>query len=173
VLVLLLLVLPVLEIWLLVQIGARIGLWPTLGMLIATAILGAQLARAEGVRVLEKVQRALAEGRPPEQELMGGLLVFVGGLLLVVPGVITDVGGVLLLLPPTRALVARLLRRRWERALRRGSVVVNARGMGDQPVMPWMRRDLDDEIIDVEAEPVDKPTATPDPAKKLPGPDQE
>jgi UPF0716 protein FxsA len=151
VLPLLLLLLPIAEIWLLVQIGARIGVLPTLIMLIATAMIGFRLARAEGLRVLEKVQRSLQEGRPPEQELMATFLVFVGGVLLIVPGVITDVAGVLLLLPPTRAVIARLLRRRWEKAVRAGRMVVEVHGSG-----PRRHDPLDDEIIDVDAEPVDR-----------------
>jgi UPF0716 protein FxsA len=149
VLVLLALVLPFVELWILVQIAHRIGTLPTLGFLVATAIIGVQLARAEGLRVLSRVQTSLAERRAPEGELASALLVFVGGVLLVVPGVITDVAGILLLLPPSRAVIARLLRRRWEAALRAGRVVVV------QGASPRERRDLDDEIIDVEAEPVD------------------
>jgi len=154
---LLVLLVPVVEIWLLVQIGHQIGVWPTLGMLVVTAILGFQLARAEGLRVLREVQTALAVGKPPERELIGTFLVFVGGMLLVFPGVLTDAAGVLLLLPPTRALVVRLLRRRWEGALRSGRVVVDLHGMGapDRDGRGG-RDDLDDEIIDVEARPVDK-----------------
>ena len=155
----LLLLLPIVEIWLLVQIGHHIGVLPTLGMLIATAIIGVQLARAEGLRVLQRLQLQLAERRAPEHELIGAFLVFLGGVLLVVPGVITDVAGILLLLPPTRALIARLLRRRWERAIRAGLVVV-VQGA------PRERRDLDDEIIDVEAEPVDHERLPPPPKKE-------
>src|SRR5262245_9384767 len=116
-------------------------------MLIVTAILGVQLARAEGLRVLQKVQASFALGRAPERELVSGLLVFVGGLLLVLPGVISDAMGVLLLLPPTRALIVRLLRRRWEAAIRSGRVVVGVHGMGGPGRRE--RADLDDEIIDV------------------------
>ena len=147
---LLALLLPVVEIWLLVQIGHHIGVWPTLAMLVGTAIIGAKLAQAEGLRVLGQLQRALAEQRAPEKELIGAFLVFVGGLLLVLPGVISDVLGVLLLLPPTRALAARILRRRWEKAIRAGRVIIDVHGA------PRGRRDLDDEIIDVDAEPVER-----------------
>jgi UPF0716 protein FxsA len=155
VLVLLFLVLPVVDIWLLVQIGHRIGFWPTFAMLVVTAIIGVQLAKAEGLRVLQKVQRAFAEGHAPERELVSGLLVFVGGALLVVPGLISDALGIVLLVPPTRALVARLLRRRWANAIAAGRIVVDVAGMGG-PVRRE-RDDLDDEIIDVEAESVDNP----------------
>ncbi len=150
--VLLFLVLPIVEIWLLVEIGHQIGVWPTLALLLGTAILGAQLARAEGLRVLRQLQLALAERRAPEGALISTFLVFAGGVLLVVPGVLTDAAGVLLLFPPTRALVARLLRRRWERALGAGRVVVDLGGFGAGPAR-YGRTDLDD-IIDVEAEPV-------------------
>jgi UPF0716 protein FxsA len=95
------------------------------------------------------VQAALAEGKPPERELMSGFLVFVGGLLLILPGVISDAIGVLLLLPPTRAVVARILRKRWDRAVRAGRVVVVDSRRPERP-------DLDD-VIDVEAEPVERP----------------
>ena len=156
---LLVVLLPIVEIWLLVQIGQHIGFWPTIGMLLATAVIGAQLAKAEGMRVLRQVQAALAEGKPPERELMSGFLVFVGGLLLILPGVISDAIGVLLLLPPTRAVVARLLRRRWDRAVRAGRVVVVDPRRPERP-------DLDD-VIDVEAEPVERdPRQLPDKTDK-------
>ena len=160
-LVLLLLVLPILEIWLLWLIGRHIGFWPTFGMLLATAVIGFQLAKAEGLRVMQRLQRTLAERRAPEAELIGAFLVFVGGVLLVVPGVISDVVGILLLLPLTRALVARLLRRRWENAIRAGRVVVEVHGGPRRG-----RSDLDDEIIDVEAEPVDHEKLPPPPEKE-------
>ncbi len=165
-LVLLLLLLPVFDLWLLIQIGRHIGFLPTIGMLIATALIGVQLARAEGLRVLHKVQLALAERRAPEQELIAAFLVFLGGVLLVVPGVISDAVGILLLFPPSRGLIARLLRRRWEKAIRAGRMVVEVHG-GAGPG-GRERPDLDDEIIDVEAEPVESPDRA-----KLPPPKKE
>jgi UPF0716 protein FxsA len=115
---------PLLDLWLLVQLGGRVGALPTLLAVLATGLLGAVLAKREGRRVLEGYRRALAEGRAPEEGLLGGALVLAGGVLLVSPGVLTDVAGLLLLLPPTRALAARALRRRLEAGVRSGRVAV-------------------------------------------------
>src|SRR5262245_53505134 len=101
---LLILAFPIVEIWLLIQIGGRIGFWPTVAFVVGVGIVGGMLARAEGARVVRAMQTALREGRAPEEGLIGGFLVLVGGVLLVLPGVLSDVAGLLLLFPPTRKL---------------------------------------------------------------------
>lgn len=102
--------LPFLELALLIAIGQRIGFWPTLAMTVAAGVLGAALAKSQGRRVLGEWQRALAQGRAPEEGIIGGLLVLVGAVLLVTPGVLSDFVGFFMLLPPTRRLMARVLR---------------------------------------------------------------
>lgn len=98
--------LPLLDLWVLLHIGRALGLWSTVALVLATGLAGAWLAKAEGLRVLRDWQRALAEGRLPDEGVLSGALVLAGGLLLVTPGVITDALGLVLLFPPTRRLAA-------------------------------------------------------------------
>ncbi len=122
-------VVPLVELYLLLWVGRLVGFWPTVGIVLATGLLGAALAKHEGVRVLMRWQSALAEGRVPEEGLLDGVLVFVGGLFLITPGVLTDAFGLLMLIPPTRRFMARLLRSRAEKAVRSGTLhVVTVQG---------------------------------------------
>ena len=101
-LILLFTIVPILELALLIQTGRWIGLWPTLGLVISTGIIGAALASREGLRAWRSVQRDLWEGRVPTRSVLDGLSVFVGGALLLTPGLMTDALGFALLLRPTR-----------------------------------------------------------------------
>lgn len=113
-------IIPLVELYLLLAIGREIGFWPTVGIVLATGLVGAFLAKKEGLRVLRRWQQSLARGQMPEEGLVGGVLVLVGGVLLVSPGVLTDVAGLFLLFPPTRRLVAAQVRRRLERGIAEG-----------------------------------------------------
>jgi UPF0716 protein FxsA len=110
------LLLPIAELYVIIQIGQAIGLVPTLALLVVDALLGAALARSQGRAAWERFNRALAAGRVPARETFDGAMIILGGALLLTPGFITDVFGLALLIPPTRALirrgVARLARRR-------------------------------------------------------------
>jgi len=126
---------PLVELYLLIWIGGRVGFWPTVALVAFTGLLGASLARAEGMRVLTEWQTSLARGELPPEGVLGGVLVLVGGVLLVTPGVLTDVAGLLLLLPPTRRAMIAVVRRHLERQIREGHVrVVSFRtGPGGPP----------------------------------------
>ncbi|MFI7127007.1 FxsA family protein [Nonomuraea sp. NPDC050153] len=102
------LVVPVLEIWLLIQVGSVIGGPATVALLIADSLLGAWLVRREGRRAWRALQEALGSGRMPDRELADGGLVLVGGALLLTPGFFTDVLGFVCILPFTRPLMRRL-----------------------------------------------------------------
>ncbi|MEV4178533.1 MULTISPECIES: FxsA family protein [unclassified Nonomuraea] len=102
------LVVPVLEIWLLIQVGSVIGGPATIALLIADSLLGAWLVRREGRRAWRALQEALQSGRMPDRELADGGLILVGGALLLTPGFFTDVFGFLCVLPFTRPLMRRL-----------------------------------------------------------------
>lgn len=104
-------IVPVVELFLLIQIGRRIGAVPTVALVLLTGLVGAALARREGLATLARWRSALSQGRIPEEGLVGGALVLVGGVLLVTPGVITDVVGLALLFGPTRRRIAPLVRR--------------------------------------------------------------
>ncbi|HET9449254.1 MAG TPA: FxsA family protein [Aggregicoccus sp.] len=110
-LLLLLVLLPLAELYLLLRLGERLGALPVLGLLLLSAVLGLLLARSEGARVLRQVQAALARGQMPDEAMASGALVVVGGALLVLPGVISDAVGLVLLVPPSRRWVAGRLRR--------------------------------------------------------------
>lgn len=130
-LLLLFVLVPVVELILLVQLGRVVGLWPTVGLVLLTGFVGAGLARAEGLRVLAAFQGQLASGRLPGQALFDGISVLVGGALLLTPGVLTDLVGFALLFPPSRRWLQRLVRRRLERGIERGTLrVVSLGGFG-------------------------------------------
>lgn len=111
-LILLFTVLPLAELSLLLRIGGWLGAGPTVGLVIVTGVVGAWLARREGIRTWGRVQAELAAGHMPGEELLHALLVFVAGLVLVTPGVLTDAAGLLLLVRPAREAIVRRLRKR-------------------------------------------------------------
>lgn len=109
-LALLFVIVPVLELILLLQMGRWVGFWPTLGLVITTGLVGAVLARMEGLRVVLGARRELLSGRMPTDALLGGICVLIGGALLLTPGILTDLLGFSLLLPPSRRLWMKRLR---------------------------------------------------------------
>jgi len=110
-LVLLFIVVPIAEIYVIIQVGQAIGVLWTILLLIADSIIGARLLSWQGRRAWLRFQEALAEGRIPHREVMDGVLIIVGGAFLLAPGFITDVIGLVLLIPPSRSLVRRVLTR--------------------------------------------------------------
>ena len=167
-LLLLFIVVPFVELYLLMWVAGHVGFWSTVGIVMLTGVVGAAMARAEGLRVFTTWQRALSEGRLPEDGVVSGLLVLVGGVLLVTPGVLTDGVGFLLLFPATRRVVAAVLTARLERAIANGSIhVVQGQPMGSPFVHmegPFgapretgrSGRPLGGDVIDVEGEVVDE-----------------
>jgi UPF0716 protein FxsA len=111
-LLLLFIVVPIVELYVILQVGQAIGVLPTIALLIADSILGSVLMRSQGRAAWRRFNAALAEGRVPHREVLDGVLVIFGGALLLTPGFATDVLGVLLLLPPTRAVIRGVLVRR-------------------------------------------------------------
>jgi UPF0716 protein FxsA len=110
ILVALFIVVPIVELYVIIQIGSLIGVWPTIALLLADAVLGSLLLRHQGRGAWRRFNQALAERRFPGREVADGLLIAVGGTLLLTPGFVTDILGAIFLIPPTRALVRRLLR---------------------------------------------------------------
>ncbi len=108
-LILIFIVVPIAELYVIIRVGELIGVVPTLLILLADALLGSLLLRQQGRAAWRRFNLALAERRFPGQEVADGLLITIGGTLLVTPGFISDVFGLILLIPPTRALVRRLL----------------------------------------------------------------
>jgi UPF0716 protein FxsA len=113
VLALVFIVVPLVEIYVIVQVGQAIGALNTIGLLLLFSIVGAWLARHEGFVVIQRVRQRLDRNEMPGRELIDGLLVLSGGVLLIVPGFVTDAFGLLLLFPPTRVLARHFLQRRF------------------------------------------------------------
>jgi UPF0716 protein FxsA len=104
-------VVPLVEIYVIIQVGHAIGPWPTVLLLLLDSILGSWLIRHEGGRAWRALRDALDSGRMPATELADGALILIGGTLMLAPGFVTDAFGVLLILPVTRPLFRRLLTR--------------------------------------------------------------
>jgi UPF0716 protein FxsA len=109
-LVLLFILVPIAEIYVIIQVGQAIGPWWTIALLIADSILGSMLMRSQGKAAWRRFNAAIAEGRPPAREVLDGVLVIFGGAFLLTPGFISDIFGLIFLIPPTRALGAALHR---------------------------------------------------------------
>jgi UPF0716 protein FxsA len=114
-LVALFVIVPLAELYVILQVGEAIGAVWTILLLAADSVLGSLLLRSQGRAVWRRFNEAFAEGRMPHREVMDGVLVIFGGAFLITPGFITDVVGLLFLLPPTRALVRRVIMRRLSR----------------------------------------------------------
>ena len=112
-LVVLFITVPILELFVILQIGGEIGVGWTLVLLVADSILGSMLMRSQGRVAWRRFNEALQAGRPPAREVLDGALIIAGGALLLTPGFVTDVVGLTFLLPPTRAVLRRLLVRRF------------------------------------------------------------
>ncbi|GAA3823888.1 FxsA family protein [Nocardioides panacisoli] len=102
-------VVPLLEIYVLIQVGHVIGVWWTILLLVADSILGGWLIRREGSRAWQALRAALDEGRMPHRELADGALIVLGGALMLSPGFVTDLFGIVLILPFTRPVFRRVL----------------------------------------------------------------
>ena len=96
---------PIIEITVLMQVGALLGVWPTVAIVIITAWLGAKYVKQQGVATLQSVQTKMAQGQMPSDEIVGGLLLLVAGIVLVTPGFVTDIIGLLLLVPVVRKTI--------------------------------------------------------------------
>lgn len=110
-------IIPVLELWLLLRIGAWLGAGPAVGLVILTGVVGATLARREGVHAWAAVRTEVAAGRLPGRKLLEALLVLIAGIVLVTPGVLTDAAGLLLLVRPFRSRLVRRIEERYRRTL--------------------------------------------------------
>jgi UPF0716 protein FxsA len=106
---------PIVEIFVILQVGEAIGVLPTVALLVVDSLIGAFLMRSQGRIVWRRFTAALETGRPPAREVLDGALVIVGGALGLAPGFVTDALGLVLSAPPTRAIVRRALVRRLAR----------------------------------------------------------
>ena len=107
-------IIPIIEIYLLIEIGSMFGVLTAVTLVILTGFLGALLARMQGLQTLYRIQESLREGRMPSGELLDALLIVIAGLVLLTPGFLTDSVGFLLLIPATRNSIKYWLRRQIE-----------------------------------------------------------
>jgi UPF0716 protein FxsA len=129
-LVLLFTVVPLIELYILIKVGSYIGGLNTILLVIMTAVLGASLARLQGLRTLQQIQLSLSQGRIPAEELVDGVLILAGGILFLTPGVLTDLFALVLLFPFTRTYFKRWLRRRFDRMVTSGDLRLQYRRGG-------------------------------------------
>jgi UPF0716 protein FxsA len=112
-LIALFLVVPFVELYVILEVvGPTLGAPLTIALLAADSVIGALLFKSQGRSVWRRFNRTMSEGRVPHREVVDGVLVIFGGAFLITPGFVTDIAGILLLLPPTRAVIRRLLIRR-------------------------------------------------------------
>lgn len=121
-LLLLFTLIPLLELALLIEVGRHIGTLFTIGLVIFTGIVGALLAKSQGLAVLKRISEEFSEGRLPADELFDGLFILVGGALLLTPGLLTDTLGFTLILPPTRTLIKAWVKRKARRMIEGGRI---------------------------------------------------
>ncbi len=110
---LLFIVVPIAELYVIIQVGQAIGILPTVAILLLDSVVGTWLLRQQGRIAWRRFNGALQAGKPPAQETIDGGLILMGGAFLLTPGFLSDVLGLVLLLPPTRAVVRRVLARRF------------------------------------------------------------
>ena len=113
---------PLLELYILFKISGYLGAFQTVALVVFTALLGLVLARFEGLKTLQQISQSLSQGIVPAEEMVDGVLIFVGGILLITPGVLTDLFALVLLIPYTRTIFKRWLRRRFDRKIGAGNV---------------------------------------------------
>ncbi|QQA42771.1 FxsA family protein [Pelagovum pacificum] len=145
---------PLIEIALFIQVGGLIGLWPTLGVVIVTAIVGTWLVRSQGAAELGRLRRSINDLNDPTEPLAHGAMILVSGALLLTPGFFTDTVGFLLLVPAVRQAALRWVKSR---------VTVQNFTYQDRPAGPGGRPRPRDTVVDVDYEDV-----TPDQSNKTP-----
>ena len=121
-------IIPVSEIYILIAIGGQIGILPSIGLVILTGIVGASLARSQGLKTLGRIRDSFQQGVVPGEELINALLIAIAGIVLLTPGFLTDAAGLFLLIPATRTLCREWLRRRIE-------LVYAQRNVGNGPII--------------------------------------
>jgi UPF0716 protein FxsA len=121
ILLLLFIVVPTIEIFVLIQVGKVIGGWQTVFLILLTGVLGAYLAKKQGQAAWFRLQTELAMGRPPGNTILDGICILIGGILLLTPGFVTDVFGLVFLLPPTREPLKIIIKKWIEKQMTKGT----------------------------------------------------
>ncbi len=144
------LVVPLLELYVIIQVGQQIGALWTVVLLLLVSVVGTWLVRREGVRAWSNFRAALQGGRPPTAEVVDGALVLFGGALLLTPGFLTDILGLALVFPPTRAVVSRAVRARVRTRFGVAGLLGSAlSGRGRRRAATARSEPIDVEVLDV------------------------
>jgi len=151
---LLLIIVPVVEIYFLIQVGTAIGAFPTVVLILATAVLGAYLFRMQGLATVQRIQAILSRGEIPAIEMIEGAMLLVSGALLLTPGFVTDVVGFICLIPS--------LRRKFAEFVLESQFISQTSFQAKDPFQQTGRRgdSLDDNIIEGEFKREDEPSST-------------
>lgn len=124
----LIIIVPALEIWLLIFSGKTLGVLVTILLIISTGVLGAWLAKYQGIEALRKAQQQMSYGQMPGDVIIDGLCILVGGVVLLTPGFITDALGFMLLIPTTRNLIKPFIYNTLRKMVDRGQfIIINKR----------------------------------------------
>jgi UPF0716 protein FxsA len=157
--ILLFIVVPIAELAVIIQVGEAIGVLPTIVILIADSVLGSILMRAQGRAAWRRFNAALETGRVPAREVLDGVLVIFGGALLLTPGFLTDILGAVLLIPPTRAVVRRVLVRRFSDRMIASATRARGPGPGPGPRSGERPGDVEGTAVDVDPDHLPRGTA--------------
>ncbi|MDP8248471.1 MAG: FxsA family protein [Candidatus Tritonobacter lacicola] len=124
-LILLFTVVPLVELALLITVGREIGVFNTISIVVITGVIGAYLARSQGISTLGKIQSSMQRGVMPANEILDGFMILAGGLMLITPGLITDAAGFLTLIPRTRNMLKSLIVKKLKKIIDSGNVQIH------------------------------------------------
>jgi len=115
---------PIIEIWILIDIGREIGTLSTILIIVFTGIVGAYLTKLQGLMTIYKIKENIKMGIMPSEELIDGFLIILAGAFLITPGILTDLGGFLLLYPKSRNFIKRYLKNKFSNWIQSSDVYI-------------------------------------------------
>lgn len=122
-LILAFIVIPVIELWILIRLGSEIGILNTILIVFLTGVVGAFLAKKEGLGIVNRIRIDMSQGKMPADELINGLCVLVGGAMLLTPGIFTDLIGLSLVIPGTRNFIKTKIREKMKKGIESGTII--------------------------------------------------
>jgi UPF0716 protein FxsA len=143
---------PLIELYFLLEIGQLIGIFSTIMVIVFTGALGVSIARKQGYQVVNNIRASLNAGRIPTDDLVSALLILIGGVTLLTPGFLTDITGFLLILPGSRDVIAKIVKKRFIKYVKENKVEVRTNSSTYNSDQKYRK----DDYIDVEAEEVDE-----------------
>ncbi len=116
---------PIVELALLIELGKHLGVFGTLGLIVLTGVVGATLAKMEGLKLVFDIQNEMRFGRIPAPKLVDGVIILIAGVMLITPGLLTDIAGFLLLIPSFRDLIRKAAREAFRKRIDKGVIEVD------------------------------------------------